>query len=36
MHCYDVRYNLDPFEERSDDELWSALEMCHISQSVSY
>ena len=30
-----VRYNLDPFEERSDDEIWSALEKCHISETVS-
>ena len=30
----DVRYNLDPFQERTDDEIWSALEKCHIRQTV--
>jgi len=32
----DVRYNLDPFQERSDEEIWSALEKCHIRETVSY
>jgi len=32
----DVRYNLDPFQERSDEEIWSALEKCHMTQTVRH
>lgn len=28
------RYNLDPFQVYKDDDLWSALEKCHVKQSV--
>lgn len=29
------RYNLDPFGEYNDEALWSALEKCHIKETVS-
>ena len=29
-----VRYNLDPFNQHDDAELWAALEKCHIKDSV--
>ncbi|KAI8484407.1 Multidrug resistance-associated protein 5 [Branchiostoma belcheri] len=30
-----VRYNLDPFEQYSDDQIWSALERTHMKQAIS-
>lgn len=30
------RYNLDPFGEYNDEALWSALEKCHIKETVSH
>ncbi|PIK35517.1 putative multidrug resistance-associated protein 5, partial [Apostichopus japonicus] len=30
-----VRYNLDPFENHNDEELWSALERAHMKNKVS-
>ncbi|XP_066266532.1 ATP-binding cassette sub-family C member 5-like [Branchiostoma lanceolatum] len=30
-----VRYNLDPFEQYSDDQVWSALERTHMKQAIS-
>lgn len=30
-----VRYNLDPFENHTDEELWSALERAHMKEKVS-
>ncbi|XP_077862743.1 ATP-binding cassette sub-family C member 5-like [Saccoglossus kowalevskii] len=29
-----VRYNLDPFKQYSDDEVWSALEKCYMKDTV--
>ena len=29
------RYNLDPFQEYKDSDLWDALEKCHIKDTVS-
>lgn len=29
-----MRYNLDPFDEKSDDEIWSALEHVELKQTV--
>jgi len=29
-----VRYNLDPFKEHSDTELWTALERAHLREMV--
>ena len=29
-----VRYNLDPFNQHDDAELWAALEKCHIKDAV--
>lgn len=31
----DLRQNLDPFETRSDTEIWSALEHAHLKTFVS-
>ena len=28
------RYNLDPFHTHTDDELWAALEKCHVKSSI--
>ncbi|XP_066266540.1 ATP-binding cassette sub-family C member 5-like isoform X4 [Branchiostoma lanceolatum] len=30
-----VRYNLDPFKQYSDDQVWSALERTHMRESIS-
>ncbi|EGD76178.1 hypothetical protein PTSG_00884 [Salpingoeca rosetta] len=30
-----IRYNLDPFEEHSDDDIWRALERAHVKALVS-
>ena len=30
-----IRYNLDPFQQYSDDELWKALERTHMKNTVS-
>eukprot|EP00058_Branchiostoma_floridae_P000593 XP_002586081.1 hypothetical protein BRAFLDRAFT_110039 [Branchiostoma floridae] len=30
-----VRYNLDPFKQYSDDQIWSALERTHMRESIS-
>jgi len=30
--CY--RYNLDPFNSYTDEEIWSALGKCHMKQTV--
>lgn len=30
-----IRYNLDPFKQYDDEELWLALEKCNIKNSVS-
>ena len=29
------RYNLDPFDKYSDDELWTALERAHLKDTIS-
>ena len=29
------RYNLDPFSKHTDDELWEALQKCHVKETVS-
>ena len=29
-----IRYNLDPFQQYSDDELWQALERTHMKKTV--
>lgn len=29
-----LRYNLDPFDERSDDEIWSALELVELKETI--
>ena len=31
-----IRYNLDPFNQYSDDELWKALERSHMKSVVSF
>ncbi|KAK3604649.1 hypothetical protein CHS0354_007192 [Potamilus streckersoni] len=30
-----VRYNLDPFGDHSDDQLWKALERCHVKGTIA-
>ena len=30
-----LRMNLDPFEERSDEDLWTALEHAHLKNHIS-
>ncbi|XP_076096353.1 ATP-binding cassette sub-family C member 5-like isoform X5 [Mytilus galloprovincialis] len=30
-----IRYNLDPFQEHKDSDLWEALEKCHIKDTVA-
>lgn len=30
-----LRFNLDPFDERSDDELWNSLELVELKETVS-
>jgi len=30
-----VRYNLDPFEQHSDEEIWNALHQCHVKTLVA-
>uniref|UniRef100_K1R7I3 Multidrug resistance-associated protein 5 n=1 Tax=Magallana gigas TaxID=29159 RepID=K1R7I3_MAGGI len=30
-----IRYNLDPFGEYNDEALWSALEKCHIKETIA-
>ena len=30
-----LRMNLDPFDKHTDDELWNALEVSHLSKFVS-
>jgi ATP-binding cassette subfamily C (CFTR/MRP) protein 5 len=30
-----VRYNLDPFNQHTDDTIWTALDKCHIKDTVS-
>ena len=30
------RYNLDPFDEHSDEALWQALDKCHVKDVVIY
>lgn len=35
LNTFLVRYNLDPFKEHSDSELWTALERAHLRQMVS-
>ena len=29
-----IRYNLDPFDDHNDVELWNALEQCHLKDMV--
>ena len=29
-----VRYNLDPFQQHTDADLWTALHKCHIKEAV--
>jgi len=29
-----VRYNLDPYEQHSDQEIWNALHQCHVKKLV--
>ena len=31
-----TRYNLDPFQQHSDADIWQALDKSHIAQLVSY
>ena len=31
-----VRYNLDPFKQHSDSELWTALERAHLREMVGF
>ena len=28
------RYNLDPFQTHTDDELWAALDKCHVKSTI--
>jgi len=35
MYCDFFRYNIDPFNEHTDDALWKALEKCHVKETVS-
>ncbi|KAL3847028.1 hypothetical protein ACJMK2_017964 [Sinanodonta woodiana] len=30
-----IRYNLDPFGDHSDDQLWKALERCHVKGTIA-
>ncbi|XP_052104159.1 ATP-binding cassette sub-family C member 5-like isoform X3 [Mytilus californianus] len=30
-----IRYNLDPFQEHKDSDLWEALEKCHIKDTIA-
>ncbi|KAK7462637.1 hypothetical protein BaRGS_00038317, partial [Batillaria attramentaria] len=30
-----IRYNLDPFNQHTDSDLWAALEKCHIKDSIA-
>lgn len=30
-----IRYNLDPFERYSDDQVWAALEKAHLKDKIS-
>jgi len=34
IFVYFFRYNLDPFNSYTDEEIWSALEKCHMKQTV--
>lgn len=34
LFCGSLRSNLDPFDEFTDDEIWSALELAHIRETV--
>ena len=29
-----IRYNLDPFDQHKDLELWNALQQCHLKETV--
>ena len=35
MFSASVRFNLDPFKEHSDDEIWQALEQCQMKDHLS-
>ncbi|PVD18522.1 hypothetical protein C0Q70_21071 [Pomacea canaliculata] len=30
-----IRYNLDPFQQHTDEELWSCLEKCHMKEMIA-
>jgi ABC-type multidrug transport system fused ATPase/permease subunit len=34
MFCATLRFNLDPFNEHSDDDLWSVLENVNLKSTV--
>ena len=34
QHFHFQRYNLDPFHTHTDDELWAALEKCHVKSTI--
>jgi len=31
-----MRYNLDPFKQYSDEEIWNAIEKAHLKETVSF
>ena len=35
MFSASLRFNLDPFEKHTDEEIWSALEVAHLKSFVS-
>ena len=35
LFCGTIRFNLDPFERHTDEEIWNALELCSMKKYVS-
>ena len=35
LFCGSIRFNLDPFNKHSDDELWTVMEVSHLKSFVS-